>query len=684
MRKYPPLLVAAVAATTAAVLIGNAQAATPTAETPRQRAQAIVAKMTLDEKISQLHGIKTSTEYRTVPAIPRLGIPKLLLTNGPAGVSTGGVTQPSATALPAPISLSASWDLRQADAYGQVAGKETLLVGRNVLEGPTVNIARVPVGGRNFESYGEDPYLNAQFAVRNIQAVQSTGVIANVKHYIANNQEASRFNINEEIDERTMREIYLPAFEAAVKQGKVGSVMCAYPRINGTFNCENPLLLNQILKKEWGFDGFVFSDFGAVHSTVPSANAGLDLETPTGKYFNAALKTAVQNGTVKTSTINDKLIRRYTKMIEFGIFERTPTISPIPATAHGAIARKLAAEGMVLLKNQGNVLPLSKSALKSIALIGKDEAKTGGGGSSRVKPLYTVKPSTGLKARAGSGITVTTTSGSDVAAAAAAAKAADVAVVMVEDTESEGHDRPNLVLPNNQDALVNAVAAANPKTVVVSKTGGPVLMPWVDKVPAILQAWYPGEEDGNAVADVLFGAFNPSAKLPITFPKKESDQPANTPAQYPGTGGTAHYTEGIFVGYRHYDAKRIQPLFPFGYGLSYTTFLYANLKVTGATTVEVDVTNTGTRTGAEIAELYVGSPSTAGAPEAPQELQGFQKVLLTPGQTGHVTFTLDDRSFSFWNPTSHSWRIAGGQYRIAVGGSSRNQPLTTTVQLSAK
>jgi len=209
-------------------------------------------------------------------------------------------------------------------------------------------------------------------------------------------------------------------------------------------------------------------------------------------------------------------------------------------------------------------------------------------------------------------------------------------------------------------------------------------MPWVDKVPAILQAWYPGEEDGNAVADVLFGAFNPSAKLPITFPKKESDQPANTPAQYPGTGGTAHYTEGIFVGYRHYDAKRIQPLFPFGYGLSYTTFLYANLKVTGATTVEVDVTNTGTRTGAEIAELYVGSPSTAGAPEAPQELQGFQKVLLTPGQTGHVTFTLDDRSFSFWNPTSHSWRIAGGQYRIAVGGSSRNQPLTTTVQLSAK
>jgi beta-glucosidase len=456
--------------------------------------------------------------------------------------------------------------------------------------------------------------------------------------------------------------------------------MCAYPRINGTFNCENPLLLSQILKKEWGFDGFVFSDFGAVHSTVASANAGLDLETPTGKYFNAALKTAVQNGTVRSATIDDKLVRRYAKMIEFGIFDRTPTVTPIPAAEHGKVARRLAAEGMVLLKNQGGVLPLDKAKLKTIALIGNDAAKTGGGGSSHVKPLYTVKPSTGLKARAGSGVTVRTNDGKDPATAAAAAEGADVAIVMVEDTESEGHDRPDLKLPNNQDAIVNAVAAANPKTVVVSKTGGPVLMPWVDKVPAILQAWYPGEEDGNAVADVLFGAFDPSAKLPVTFPKKESDQPANTTAQYPGTGGTAHYSEGILVGYRHYDARKIAPLFPFGHGLSYTSFRYANLKINGMT-VEADVTNTGTSTGAEIAQLYVGSPSTAAVPEAPQELQGFQKVLLTPGQTGHVTFTLTARSFSYWNSAGDSWKVAGGQYRILVGGSSRNQPLSGTVQL---
>jgi beta-glucosidase len=253
---------------------------------------------------------------------------------------------------------------------------------------------------------------------------------------------------------------------------------------------------------------------------------------------------------------------------------------------------------------------------------------------------------------------------------------------MGEDTESEGHDRPDLKLPNNQDAVVNAVAAVNPKTIVVSKTGGPVLMPWVDKVPAILQAWYPGEEDGNAVADVLFGAFNPSAKLPITFPRKESDQPANTTAQYPGTGGTAHYTEGIFVGYRHYDAKKIAPLFPFGHGLSYTSFQYSNLTVT-PTSVEADVTNAGTSTGAEIAQLYIGAPSTAAAPEAPQELQGFQKVLLTPGQTGHVTFPLTKRSFSFWDTASHGWKVAGGQYRISVGGGSRSLPLTTTTQVGA-
>src|SRR6266542_684604 len=403
------------------------------------------------------------------------------------------------------------------------------------------------------------------------------------------------------------------------------------------------------------------------------------------------LRRRAQNGQITMATIDDKLVRRYTKMIEFGLFDRTPTITPIPAAEHGRVARKLGAEGIVLLKNANvgaaPVLPLSRASLRSIALIGNDTAKTGGGGSSHVKPLYTVKPSAGLRSRAGSGVTVTVTSGADPTAAAAAARAATVAIVMVEDSESEGHDRTSLALSGNQDALVSAVVAANPRTVVVSKTGGPILMPWVSRVPAILQAWYPGEEDGNAVADVLFGAFNPSGKLPITFPRRETDVPANTTAQYPGIDGTAHYSEGIFVGYRHYDARNIAPLFPFGHGLSYSTYAYSNLKITQGTganvTVEADVTNTGSRTGAEIVQLYVGSPATAAAPEAPKELQGFQKILLTSGQTGHVSFTLDARSFSFWSTATHRWRIAGGQYRIQLGSSSRDLRLTGTVSLSA-
>jgi beta-glucosidase len=692
MRRYPALVTAAAAVATVAALGVSARAATGKAPTPEDRARAIVAKMTLDEKIGQLHGIHTTTQYRVIPAIPRLGVPQLGLTNGPAGVSTSGVTQPPATALPAPIALAASFDVRQADAYGDLLGKETLDIGRNVLEGPTVNMARVPVGGRNFESFGEDPYLAGQMAVHDITAIQNNGVIANVKHYIANNQEANRFSINEAIDERTMREIYLPAFEAAVKDGHAGSAMCAYPRINGTFNCENGLLLNQILKKEWGFDGFVFSDFGAVHSTAASANNGLDAEFPTGKFFGSALKTAVQNGTVKVATIDAMLVRRYATMIRFGIFDRPATTKPIPASADGRIARHLAEEGMVLLKNSPvggkPVLPLSAAGRGRIVLIGTDAAVTGGGGSSHVKPLYTVKPSTGLRSRAGSGVTVTGNDGTSTSSAAAAARGADVAVVMVQDSESEGHDRPNLSLPGGQDALVSAVAAANPRTVVVSKTGSPILMPWVNQVAAILQAWYPGEEDGNAVADVLFGAFNPSARLPVTFPRRESDVPANTPAQYPGVNGTAHYSEGIFIGYRHYDANHIAPLFPFGYGLSYSTFSYANLKITpgaGATaTVEVDVTNTGTKTGGEIAQVYVGSPATASVPEAPDELAGFQKVVLTPGQTAHVTLPLNARSFSHWDTASHGWKVTGGRYRILVGGGSRNLPLTGNLQLEAR
>jgi beta-glucosidase len=664
--------------------------------TPAARARAVVAQLTLDEKITELHGIRTSTEYRYVPPITRLGVPALLVTNGPAGVGPGSLVQAPATALPAPISLAASFDPAQAAAYGHVEGAELVDTGRNLLEAPTINMARVPQSGRTFEGYGEDPYLAGQLAAANIQAIQSHGVIANVKHYLGNNQETGRLYGNNVIDERTLHEIYLPAFETAVKQGHAGSVMCAYPKINGTFSCENGGVLNGILKGDWGFDGFVTSDFGAVHSTVPSAAGGLDLEMPTGIHFGDNLKAAVRSGQVAIATIDDKLVRRYTKMIEAGLFDRPVTTTPIPAQLDGAAARRLAEEGTVLLKNSGvggrPVLPLSPAGLTSIAVIGPEAgaAKTGGGGSSHVNPLYTVKPVDGIANRAGPGVTVTYHDGSDPAAAASVARAASVAIVMVGDSEAEGQDRPSLALSGNQDALVQAVAAANPRTVVVVKSGGPVLMPWVDRVPAIVEAWYPGEEDGNAVAGILFGDVNPSARLPVTFPRSMADLPANTPAQYPGTmdasgARTVHYSEGVFIGYRHYDRAGIAPLFPFGYGLSYTTFGYSNLRVTkspaGRVTVEADVTNTGTVAGGEVAQLYLGGPGSPAVSEPPLQLRGFQKVTLQPGATEHVTFTLDARSFSYWDVTSHGWRVAGGPYQIKVGAGSRDLRLQGTVQL---
>lgn len=671
------------------------------------RARDLVGRMTLDEKLQQLHGIRDATHFRFVPPVPRLGIPAFQITNGPAGAGPGGThPQAKATALPAPISLAATWDPSLAKLNGAIIGAESRDIGNGLVEAPTINIARVPQNGRTFEGYGEDPYLVGQISVNNIIGMQSQGVIANVKHYAANNQETNRFTVNEEIDERTLREIYLPAFEASVKQGHVASLMCAYPRVNGIYCCENALLLNQILKTEWGFSGFVTSDFGAVHSSVASATAGLDLEMPTGKYFgDDDLKSAVQSGQVPMSVIDDKLIRRFRTMMSLGIFDRPPSPKPIPSKENGALARRLAEEGMVLLKNEGGVLPLNAARLKSIALIGPAAAKavTGGGGSSRVAPLYTVDPVDGIRNRAGAKVTVNFADGSDVSQAISLARAAEIAVLMVGDADTEGRDHP-ISLDGNQDHLVQAVAAANPRTVVVVKSGSAILMPWVDQVPAILEAWYPGEEDGNAVAAVLFGDFNPAGKLPITFPKNIEDVPANAPEQYPGVGpvapytegyehdmakksppgigGVAHYSEGVFVGYRHYDAQGIAPLFPFGHGLSYTSFSYKDLKISpdasftgkNAPTVEVDldITNTGVLAGAEVVQLYVGMPSISAVPQPPKQLKGFQKVALNAGKKAHVHIVLDARSLSYWDVKRHAWVVAPGTYQIMLGASSRD------------
>ncbi len=701
-----PILLAVLASGSVAVWAQDSEA----------RARELVKRMTLDEKIQEVHGIREPGHFRYVPGIPRLGIPAFQITNGPAGAGPGGTRpQAKATALPSPLSLAATWDPELANLNGTIIGAESRDLGSGLVEAPTINIVRVPQNGRTFEGYGEDPYLAGQISVNNIIGMQSQGVIANVKHYAANNQETNRFSVNEEIDERTLREIYLPAFEASVKQGHVDSLMCAYPRVNGTYCCENDLLLNQILRKEWGFEGFITSDFGAVHSTVASAMAGLDLEMPNGKYFTDELKSAVQSGKVPVSVIDDKLIRRFRTMMRVGVFDHPPAVKELLAQPNGASARRLAEEGMVLLKNDGGVLPLDAAHLKSIAVIGPAAVKavTGGGGSSHVVPLYTVDPVDGIKNRAGDKVTVSFIDGSDISQALFVAGAADVTVLMVGDTDTEGFDH-GLSLSGNQNQLVQAIASSNPHTVVVVKSGGAVLMPWADQVHAILEAWYPGEEDGNAVADVLFGNYNPSGKLPMTFPKNLEDVPASTPAQYPGSGpvapyiegyeydlakkeapgigGVAHYSEGVLVGYRHYDAKGITPLFPFGHGLSYTGFSYKDLKVSPnevsrdgkhepTVSVDLNISNTGSVEGAEVVQLYVGMPATSTVPQPPKQLKGFQKVMLKPGKQAHVHLVLEARALSYWDVKNHGWIVAPGTYQIMIGSSSRDIRLQGEVKV---
>ena len=665
------------------------QSKRPTHQQATARARQLVARMTLDEKFAQVHGIKDATHFRFVPGLPRLAIPELRVTNGPAGAGPGGAgSQKPATAWPAPIALAASWDPELARTYGHLAADETRSLGSNLLESPDINIARVPQGGRVFESYGEDPYLVSRLAVANIEGIQSTGIIANVKHYVANNQETDRGSINEVIDERTLREIYMPAFEASVKEAHVASLMCAYPRVNGFYDCESKLLLGDVIRKEWDFDGFITSDFGAVHSTIASVLAGLDLELPTGIYFNGALRKAVDSGEVPIAAIDEILVRRYAKMMEFGWFGAQPRQRPIPVLEHGAAARSFAAQSMVLLKNEGSLLPLDRDRIQSVALLGPYalHAATGGGGSSHVIPLYSVAPYDGVDAALLSQTKLTVLDGSDVAAAVDAARKAKIAIVMVGDDEREGTDH-GIELPPGQNALIAAVAKANPKTIVVLKTGSAVLMPWLQDVPAVLEAWYPGEEDGNAVADVLFGKVNPSGKLPITFPRALEDTLAANPDQYPGDGKTVRYSEGLNVGYRAYVSRGVAPLFAFGYGLSYATFQFSDLKVTpkggrGGATVSFYVSNIAKLTGAEVAQVYLRFPPIAAGNEPPLQLKGFCKVTLKAGERRVVKLELDKRAFSYWSGEAHGWQTAPGTFHVMVGDSSENTPLSAdrTVQ----
>lgn len=494
-------------------------------------------------------------------------------------------------------------------------------------------------------------------------------------------------SINEIIGERALREIYLPGFESAVKEGHVASVMCAYPRINGDFACENKAYIHDILKGEWQFDGFVISDFGATHSTAKSLTSGLDAEFPVGRYYAADLKKAVQAGDVPEKLIDEALLRRYTKLIEFGDFGPQKPRPALDVLKNAAASRIIAEQAMVLLKNDGGILPLDREQNQSVALIGPYAVRTltGGTGSADVLPNFSIPPYDGIRQQLlpkGFRGGVTAIDGNDLNEAASLAKASSVAIVMVGQNEGEGADH-SLGLSVQQNHLIETVAAANPRTIVVLKTGSSVLMPWIDKVPALLEAWYPGEEDGNAVARVLFGEVNPSGKLPVSFPATEADTLARDPEQYPGNGNEVHYSEGIFVGYRWYEHENIQPLFPFGYGLSYTTFAYSNPAVAnddknGKVTLTFELKNTGKVAGAEVAQVYVGFPHIPEGNEPVRQLKGFRKVMLEPGEMKQVTIELGPRAFSYWSREKHDWQVAAGTYKIMIGSSSADIRLETT------
>ncbi len=655
------------------------------------RVSQVLAKMSVNQEVALATGASGSSYVGFIPAIGSLCIPAINLEDGPAGVGDGmtGVTQ-----LPAPVSAAATWDTTAETQYGQVIGAEQASKGSTIDLGPTINIVRDPRWGRAFESIGEDPYLNGVLGAANIQGVQSTGVMAQVKHLGVYNQETNRNTPSDNaiVDTRTLQEIYLPAFTQSVGAGAASSVMCSYSTINGTYACQNPTVLNSDLRTQLGFTGFVTSDWGATHSTVASANSGLDQDMPGNDgFYGSALASAVSAGSVSKATLDAMASRILTELFAFGVFDKAPQGSPAQAatsSAHVTTARQIAEEGTVLLKNSGSVLPLT-TATHSIAVIGADAStsvQSDGGGSAGVNSSGTVTPLTGITSRAGSGVTVTYNNGSSTSSAATAAAAANVAVVFVSNFESEGSDLANIDLSSANNSLISAVAAANAHTIVVVNSGSAVTMPWLSSVAGVFEAWYPGQEDGNAIAALLYGDVNPSGHLPVTFPTSLSQVPANTAAQWPGTGGTVQYSEGLDVGYRYYDAHGLTPLFPFGFGLSYTSFAFSNLSVGtlaagGASTVTATVTNTGTRAGADVAQLYISDPASSGEP--PKNLEGFARVNLAAGASTTVTFPVTQTNLRHWNSSTNAWTTDTGTYTIHVGDSAANLPLTGSLAVAA-
>lgn len=690
-----------------------------------KRVEDALSRMILEEKVAILHA---QSKFSSA-GVPRLGIPEVWCTDGPHGIrpevlwdewDQAGWTNDSCTAFPALTCLAATWNPEMSALYGKSIGEEARYREKDILLGPGVNIYRTPLNGRNFEYMGEDPYLSSRMVVPYIEEVQKNGVAACVKHFALNNQEAHRHGIDVEVDDRALNEIYLPAFKAAVQEGGAWAVMGAYNKYKGEHCCHNRYLLNDILKRDWAFDGVVVSDWGGTHDTKQAAENGLDMEFGSwtdglswgasnaydNYYLAAPYLDMLRKGEASTATLDDKA-RRVLRLIFRTAMNTRKPFGSLNSPEHLAAARRIAGEGMVLLKNEGGVLPIDLGRAKTIAVVGENAIKmmTVGGGSSSLKVRHEYTPLEGIRAAAagkaeviyergyvgdvtgdyngvktGQDLSESRSEAQLIADAAAAARKAD-AVIFVgglnksNHQDCEGDDRLQYGLPYAQDKVIGALAEANPNLAVVIVSGNAVAMPWIDRVPAVLEAWFSGSEAGNALADVVFGAVNPSGKLPFTFPVRLEDNGAHALGEYPGAD-KVKYNESIFVGYRWHDKEQLKPLFAFGHGLSYTAFAVGNVKAdrttlapNGSIRISADVTNTGDRAGAEVVQLYIGDEQSS-LPRPVKELKGFQKVSLNPGQTRTVTFEITSGMLQYYDDAKGAWVAEPGAFTAYVGAAS--------------
>lgn len=693
---------------------------------PKKRAELLVENMNIDQKIQQLHGaMETIDIYATmaeitdeeameqlanqirverhVKANEELGIPRYRITNGPVGVGMGdGTPSPKATALPMTIGVAASFDPELAYEYGDLIGQETKTLGQHVLEGPAVCLHRLPISGRNFEYFSEDPYLSGIMGVEVTKAIQNHDVIAMGKHFAVNDQEDERFRYSVEIDENVLRELYLLPFEMLVKDGEVASIMSAYNRLRGTYATENRYLLNDILRNEWGFEGYVQTDFWSARSAAASLNAGLDHEMPDAKWLNEEnIKAALADQSLEEKTIDRALIRRFTQMFKFKVFESEYNPGEIDAKTNGQRARKIGEQSAVLLKNENNVLPLDPKAHSNVLIVGQAKyakyATQGGGGSSKVDPLYTVDPGQGMEdvladldASATVNTLVVEEDLSNLEEAKKAVQEADAVVIMAGLVATEGADMKTAHQPKDQDKMVDALLGLNKHTVVVLKDSSPVVLPWIEKADAVLEVWNQGVEDGHVVADLVFGNANPSGKVPTSYPARDEETIFHGHLErHPGVDEgegfpTIRYSEGLEMGYRWYQGQDVKPAFAFGHGLSYTNFAIEEARLDSLVSdghtpinVTVTVTNTGEVEGAEVVQVYVGIP-VEGQP--PMRLVGFKKVNLKPGEIQEVTITIDPFStnhpLGVWDNNAHDFIVEPGEYKFYVGNASDNTPFT--------